>query len=97
MEDEITTLRAEVAELRSACLKMFTLIAATLPGQPSSAAALHTMLANVRAMQPPGEATLLDEWTTSALRAVSSVAVKQHPQDQDVLAVYRGLRPGQRH
>lgn len=97
MKDEIEQLRTELAELRDACLKMFTLLSASLPGQPTSAEVLKTMTANAGAMQQTGHATLLDECTTAALRAVSSVAVKQHPQDQDVQAMYRGLRPGQRH
>jgi hypothetical protein len=94
---EIEALRAEVSQLREACLKMFTLIAATLPGAPTSAWALKSMKANVAAAQKPGEADLFDELSTSALRALSSLAVKQHPTDEEVLAIYRGLRPGTRH
>lgn len=95
--NEIEQLRAEVAELRRACLKMFTLITASVPGQPTSAEVLHTMLANVGAMQQAGPADLFDEMATSALRAAASVAVKQHPNDAAVREVYQGLRPGSRH
>lgn len=96
--NELDTLRTEVAELREACKVMLVQITLCLAGAPTSAQALATLLANVgeaNRTRPRGE--MFDEMSVAVLRALSSTALKQHPDDPAVLEMYRGLRPGQRH
>lgn len=94
--NDIETLRAELAELRAACTKMFAFIGACVPGQPTSKAVLKTMLAHRDALQTKGASTLLDEMALKTMMMTSNAALRQHPHDLEVQALFDDLRPGKR-
>jgi hypothetical protein len=57
---------------------------------------LNALLANYR-QELKADDPVFDGLVMAALKSLSSAAVKQHPNDEDVLETYRGLRPGSRH
>jgi hypothetical protein len=95
---ELNLLRTEVAQLREACKLMFPLVITALAPTTTSGQALAALLANVGATNKERDrGEVFDELSVAALLALSSVALKQHPNDTQVLETYRGLRPGARH
>lgn len=96
--NELEQLRAEIAELREATKLMLALTTSVLAGSRDSAHALVGLMADVgeaTATRAPG--STFDAMSMDMLRAVSSMALKQHPRDQEVREIYRALRPGERH
>lgn len=95
---EVETLRAELAELRKATGMMFALTTHCLAGSATSAQALALLFENLAALNAKADhGEVFDAMSIETLRAVSSIALKQHPQDPDVVGAYQGLRPGERH
>ena len=99
---EIEQLRAELAELREAMQRMFVVTTSVLAASPNSATALVGLLAHVgevqQQLEKDGRANdAFDTISVATLRALSSIALKQYPQDQEVRFAYEGLRPGARH
>ncbi|XVJ69866.1 MAG: hypothetical protein HEQ39_09585 [Rhizobacter sp.] len=96
--EEIQKLRTELAELRDATKHLLAMTTAVLSVSPNSATALMGFMANVgqaNAAKERGEA--FDDISIGILLALSSVALKHHPQDPEVRDAYNGLRPGSRH
>lgn len=96
--NEIDQLRAELAELRDATKRMFVVATSVLAASPNSATALVGLMAQVGEADrvgPPNDA--FDTISVATLLALSSTALKQFPNDQDVQFAYDGLRPGARH
>lgn len=77
--------------------KALALLAHALGSTSDAKPLLQNLMANYRAAQTPGPATVFDELATGMLLSLSSVALKQHPQDAEVRELYQGLRPGLRH
>lgn len=96
--NELETLRAEVAQLRQATKKALALAAHSLAMQGDAHVTLTNLMANYKAaMKANQPADDFDELATAMLLSLSSLALKQHPDDPAVQAIYRQLRPGQRH
>lgn len=57
---------------------------------------LNALMANYR-QEMKADDPVFDGLVLVALKSLSSAAVKQHPNDPDVLETYEGLRPGTRH
>lgn len=96
--NETDKLKAEIAELR---ISIQTILALTITaiGQAGDAKMLLASLtANLGAATQgkPANATL-DAMASALLLPLSSLALKQRPNDAEMLAWYRQLRPGQRH
>ena len=59
---------------------------------------LTNLLANYRATMQPGQPPdAFDDLALGMLLALSSLALKQHPNDPDTRRLYEELRPGRRH
>lgn len=97
MED-VDALRRELGELREAAKLMFGMTMLTIASSDTSAQALQALIANVGQLQKTKErGEVFDEWSTAALLALSSAALKRHPDDPAMREIYQGLRPGSRH
>lgn len=95
---ELEAMRAELERMRKANRKAFALLAHCLAAQQNGAVLLASLMANYDAAVKAGEDTdEFDDLMRATLLAVSSVALKQKPNDPDVREMYEGLRPGGRH
>jgi hypothetical protein len=77
--------------------KALALLAHAIGSSNDARPLLANLMTNYRAAQTPGPATAFDTLATGMLLSLSSLALKQHPQDPDVQRLYRDLRPGARH
>lgn len=84
-------------DIVKATQKALALLAHAIGATGDARPLLSNLMANYQAAQTPGPATAFDELATGMLLSLSSLALKQHPQDPDVQALYRSLRPGARH
>jgi hypothetical protein len=83
-KQELEQVRAELAELQFA--------------QGNAAPVLHSLLENYTAqMDSNAQASSFDDLVSGMQKALSSLALKQHPNDPDIRDIYEGLRPGERH
>lgn len=84
--------------LRNETRKTLALLAHAVGSAVGAKPLLLSLYANWQAASPPGEqASGADELAIGMLMALSSLAIKQHPQDPEMLALYRDLRAGPRH
>lgn len=78
--------------------KALALLAHAIGATGDARVMLTNLMANyraqVRANQP---ADTFDQLATGMLLSLSSLALKQHPDDTEVRRLYQELRPGQRH
>lgn len=78
--------------------KALALLAHATAAASNSRALLASMYANWQHQtDSSAEAGVFDELALAMLRAISSAAIKQHPNDAEVQEIYRLLRPGERH
>jgi hypothetical protein len=97
-KQELEQVRAELAELQFATKKSLALLAHSLAAQGNAAPVLHSLLENYTAqMDSNAQASSFDDLVSGMLKALSSLALKQHPNDPDIRDIYEGLRPGERH
>jgi hypothetical protein len=96
--NDIEQLRADLAELRAAMQTMSALLALALVQVVDARGELASIKFNLDAATKgkPANPTL-DAMASAVLLPLSSTALKQHPNDPQVLQWYRELRPGQRH
>lgn len=97
--NEIQALRIELDALRAATQHVLALTLTTIAEQADAKPLLRSFVRNLRAAASTGKPAT-DEFANMAaaiLMPLSSVALKQHPDDPEVQACYRDLRPGQHH
>lgn len=92
--DEIDSLRTEVAELREATRVLLTITTSVLATSRNSAEAAKALAQQLKAAEEakPRSDTFWDG-ATSVLRMLSSVALRQHPNDAQLLDLHHGVRP----
>lgn len=82
----------------NATRKALALLAHAVAATTDARIVLANLMATYRAQMRPGPAAdSFDELATAMLLSVSSLALKQHPDDPHVQQLYRDLRPGSRH
>lgn len=86
----------ELDLLRAATKKALALLAHSLAFQQDAKLTLENLMANYAAAKSSGPADDFDELVVPMLLSLSSLALKQHPEDSDLLATYQSLRPGPR-
>lgn len=73
------------------------LIVHALSEQLDAKQLLQTLMTSYDRVPKAQSTEQLDQLVISVLKAVSDAALKQNPQDPETLAIYQGLRPGDRH
>lgn len=82
----------------NATRKALALLAHAVAATTDARIVLANLMSKYRAQMRQGtSADAFDEMATGMLLAVSSLALKQHPDDPEVQQLYRDLRPGNRH
>lgn len=92
--NEIEELRAELAELRESTRLMMAMLTTATAISPDSATAAKTiadMLRDAEAAQPRSDTFW--EAATGVLKMLTSAALRQHPNDADLLDLHHGVRP----
>lgn len=96
--NDVEQLRGEIQDLRAS---VQTVLALTLHaiGQAGDAKPLLASITVNLAAATHGrpDNPTLDAMASALLLPLSSLALKQHPNDPEVLSWYRELRPGERH
>lgn len=78
--------------------KALALLAHAIGATGDARVMLRNLMANYRAASKPGQpADAFDDLATGMLLSLSSLALKQHPNDPETQRLYQDLRPGQRH
>lgn len=78
--------------------KALALLAHALAATGDARIVLANLMANYRAQMQPGQPPdAFDELARGMLLSLSSLALKQHPNDPDTRQLYEDLRPGKRH
>lgn len=96
--DVAQELRRELAVQQAATKKALALLAHSMAAQHDAAQLLKSLMANYeQAMDRTTAADPFDDLASAMLLAVSSAAVKQHPHDQELLALYGALRSRTKH
>lgn len=89
---------AKNEDLVIATRKALALLAHAIGATGDARVMLHNLMANYRAQAKPNQpADTFDQLATGMLLSLSSLALKQHPDDPATQQLYRELRPGQRH
>lgn len=97
--NETQALRDELDALRAATQHVLALTLSTIAEQSDAKPLLRSFVRNLRAAATTRhQATdAFADMAAAILMPLSSVALKQHPNDPEVQACYRDLRPGDRH
>lgn len=85
------------AQLLAAMQRALTLLAHTIGARVDAAPLLHSMMLNYAQDPSKNEMPGLDELVIPMLLSLSSLAVKQHPDDAELKTIYQGLRAAPRH
>lgn len=95
--EEVEKLRKELAEEHVATKKALALLAHSLANQHDAAQLLRSLMANYRAaLIESSSSDPFDELVSAMLWSVSSIALKQRPNDRELQDLYRNLRSGPR-
>ena len=96
--NENEQLRAELNALRDGTRKALALLAHAAGSTQDVRPLLANLQANYKsAMTNTSQADDFDSIAAAMLLSLSSLAIKQHPGDSELLALYQGLRQGSRH
>ena len=91
--NEIDELKAELAELREATrlnLAIFMSVLATTSTSAAATKALAAALDDAERAKPRSDAFW--EQAAGTLKMLSSMALRQHPEDQELLQIHHGVR-----
>ena len=94
MKDDIEQLRTELAELRESTRLMLAMVTTATATSANSAVAAKTiaaMLQDAEATKPRSDTFW--EAATGVLKMLTGVAVRQFPDDADLLELHHGVRP----
>jgi hypothetical protein len=88
----------ESDDMLIATRKALALLAHAIGATGDARPLLANLMANYRAQVKPDQpADTFDALATGMLLSLSSLALKQHPNDPETRRLYQDLRPGQRH
>lgn len=88
---------SEIEQLRADTKKALALLAHTIGAAVGAKPMALSLAANAAAVQKAGPVDGFDELVSAMLLPLSSLALKQAPQDPQVQALYQQLRQGPRH
>lgn len=91
---EIELLQQELSELREATrlnMALVTTVLATTRNSAGATKALASAMRDAESARPRSDTFW--EQAAGMLKMLSSAALKQHPQDQELLQIHHGVRP----